>query len=144
MMLTLLSRPEYEQWLYSIPSRYASVRSSTARFFTTSPTTAVVQGAIYFRGGYELRVSELVDFAAGDILDYGYEVWSQGQKLRWYDPQPHPNEPTLASTYPHHEHTPPDVKHHRVPAPGLSFTRPNLPLLIEGIEQDLAQATERS
>jgi hypothetical protein len=57
---------------------------------------------------------------------------------RWlYDPQPHPNDPTLASTYPHHKHIPPDIKHHRIPAPGLSFDRPNLPLLIEEVERSL-------
>ncbi|MGC9398114.1 MAG: toxin-antitoxin system TumE family protein [Anaerolineae bacterium] len=40
----------------------------------------------------------------------------------WYDPTPHPNDSSLASTHPHHKHVPPDVKHHRIPAPGLSFT----------------------
>jgi hypothetical protein len=44
-----------------------------------------------------------------------------------------PNDPTLASTHPHHKHIPPDIKHHRIPAPGLSFTQPNLPFLIEEI-----------
>lgn len=43
----------------------------------------------------------------------------------------------LASTHPHHKHIPPDIKHNRIPAPGLSFTRPNLPFLIEEIERDL-------
>jgi hypothetical protein len=28
-----------------------------------------------------------------------------------------------------------DIKHHRIPAPELSFTRPNLPVLIEEIER---------
>jgi hypothetical protein len=28
----------------------------------------------------------------------------------------------------------PDVKHHRIPAPEMSFTRPNLPVLIREIE----------
>jgi hypothetical protein len=79
----------------------------------------------------------LVDFAAGEILDYGYEVWRSGEKLYWYDPQPHPGDPTLASTDPHHKHIPPDIKHHRIPAPGLSFDRPNLPLLIEEIAASL-------
>jgi len=32
---------------------------------------------------------------------------------------------------------PPDINHHRIPAPDLSFTRPNLPLLIEEIEREL-------
>ena len=139
-MTHLLSRPDYEQWLYAIPDTYASVRSSTVRFYTTSATTGVVQGTIFFHSGHELRVTELVDFAVGDILDYGYEVWQGNEKLYWYDPQPHPNDPTLASTYPHHKHIPPDIKHNRVPAPGLSFTQPNSPLLIGEIERELIEA----
>jgi hypothetical protein len=138
-MTYLLSRPDYEQWLYTIPGTYASVRSSTVRFYTTSATTGVVQGTIFFHGGHELRVTELVDFAVGDILDYGYEVWQGGEKLYWYDPQPHPDDPTLASTHPHHKHMPPDIKHNRIPAPGLSFTQPNLPLLIREIERELIE-----
>jgi hypothetical protein len=135
-MTLLLSRPAYERWLYAIPATYRCVRTSTLRFFTTSATTAVIEGIITFRSGHQLRVSELVDFAAGEILDYGYEVWLRDEKLYWYDPQPHPNDLTLASTDPHHKHTPPDIKHHRIPAPGLSFDRPNLPRLIEEIERD--------
>ena len=73
-MTLLLSRPNYERWLYAIPATYASVRASTLCFFTTSAT-------------------------------------------------------------PHHKHVSPDIKHHRIPAPGLSFDRPNLPLLIEEIER---------
>jgi len=134
-MTLLLSRPDYERWLYAIPATYVSARASTLRFFTTSATTAVVVGSISFRSGHELRVSELVDFAAGEILDYGYEIWLDGAKLYWYDPQPHPNDPTLASTDPHHKHIPPDIKHHRIPAPGLSFDELNLPQLIEEIER---------
>ena len=55
----------------------------------------------------------------------------------WYDSFPHPNDPSLASTDPHHKHVPPNIKHHRVPAPDLSFTRPNLPFLIEEIERQV-------
>lgn len=53
----------------------------------------------------------------------------------WYDSQPHPDDLTLSSTDPHHKHVPPNIKHHRVPAPQMSFTRPNLPVLIEEIEE---------
>jgi hypothetical protein len=48
---------------------------------------------------------------------------------------PHPNVPELRSTHPHHKHVPPDIKHHRIPAPEMSFTRPNLPFLIEEVER---------
>jgi len=58
-------------------------------------------------------------------------------KLYWYDSQPHPNDAVLASTYPHHKHVPPNIKHNRIPAPDLSFTRPNLPFLIEEIEREI-------
>jgi hypothetical protein len=33
-------------------------------------------------------------------------------------------------TFPHHLHEPPDIKHNRKPAPGISFTVPNFPTLI--------------
>ena len=46
----------------------------------------------------------------------------------------HPNESSLQSTHPHHKHIPPDIKHHRIPAPAMSFSRPNLPTLIREIE----------
>jgi hypothetical protein len=40
---------------------------------------------------------------------------------------------TLTS-HPHHKHVPPGVKHNRIPAPEMSFTRPNLPVLIRETE----------
>jgi hypothetical protein len=48
---------------------------------------------------------------------------------------PHPNDPTLASTLPHHKHIPPDIKHHRIPATEMSYNRPNLPAIINEIEE---------
>lgn len=65
----------------------------------------------------------------------GYEVWRGDEKLYWYDPQPHPNDPELQSTHPHHKHVPPDIKHQRIPAPGMSFDQPNLPLVIEEVQR---------
>jgi len=40
----------------------------------------------------------------------------------------------LASTFPLHKHVPPDIKHHRIPAPEMSFTQPNLLVLVREIE----------
>lgn len=68
------------------------------------------------------------------IDSYGYEVWNDSEKLYWYDSQPHPHIPSLATTDPHHKHVPPDIKRNRIPAPNLTFTEPNLPFLIEEIE----------
>jgi hypothetical protein len=41
-----------------------------------------------------------------------------------------------------HKHIPPDIKHHRVPAPEMSFTRSNLPLLLREIEALIEQGNE--
>jgi len=58
------------------------------------------------------------------------------------DPQPHPDDPMLASTHPHHKHVSPDIKHNRIPAPGLTFDQPNFPFLIREIEETLLRFTE--
>lgn len=76
------------------------------------------------------------------IQGYSYAVSRGEERLYWYDPQPHPNEPTLASTHPHHKHVPPNIKRNRIPAPGLSFAEPNLPLLIEEIQQNLLSTSD--
>lgn len=68
------------------------------------------------------------------ITAYGYEVYQEEQRLFWYDDFPHPDDSVLAATHPHHKHVPPDIKHNRVPAPEMSFTQPNLPVLILEIE----------
>ncbi|MBX3052939.1 MAG: hypothetical protein KF753_15765 [Caldilineaceae bacterium] len=77
---------------------------------------------------------EELDFGDGLITSYGYEVYRGQEKLYWYDDFPHPDDPTLASTHPHHKHVPPNIKRNRIPAPGLSFEKPNLSLLIDEIE----------
>jgi len=69
------------------------------------------------------------------VIDwYGYEVWRGDEKLFWYDSQPHPDDPTLQSTHPHHKHIHPNIKHHRIPAPEMSFREPNLPVVIREVE----------
>ncbi len=81
--------------------------------------------------GVRLRMREELDFDAGLISAYGYEFYRGDERLCWFDDFPHPNDPELASTFPHHKHLPPDIRHHRVPAPEMSFSKPNLPFLIE-------------
>ena len=73
------------------------------------------------------------DHVPGRIREYGYEVWQNGQLRYWYDSQPHPDDPKLAETHPHHKHVDPDIKRHRIPPPGLSFQGPNIPFLLEEI-----------
>lgn len=98
---------------------------------------ARVVGELTFAGGHKLVIRERLTSEDGDLRleRYSYEGWYNTDLLYWYDSQPHPNNPALASTHPHHKHVPPDIKHNRIPAPGLTFIEPNLPLLIAEIEQ---------
>lgn len=124
------SRAEYENLLYALTNRYAEVTASTLRLYSNSATTAFVRGVVQFRNGLELRVFEYLDLTDGELLDYSYEVFRGDEKIRWYDPQPHPEDAVVKQTFPHHFHVEPDIKHHRLPAPGISSTAPNLPTLI--------------
>jgi hypothetical protein len=133
MPLTL--RAAYDQILYTLPQTYSQIiASSTVRLYTTSASTAKVEGDIYFVNGLRLHIRDIVDFGQGLIRDYSYTVYRGDEKICWYDPQPHPENPALASTFPHHRHEPPDIKHNRKPAPGISFHAPNLPTLIADCE----------
>lgn len=75
-----------------------------------------------------LCVHEILDFLQGCVLPFRYEVtrcippfseralpsadgycavdYSRKEKLYWYDSQPHPNDPILQNTHPHHKHVP--------------------------------------
>lgn len=76
---------------------------------------------------------EEIDFDAHLIVSYGYEVYKGDERLYCYDDFPHPDDPHLASTFPHHKHIPPNIKHNRRPAELLGFDRPNLPAIIDEI-----------
>lgn len=127
----------YGELIYSLQDRYPSIKRSTLVLATISPTLAKLEGQVTFEGDVILDVWELVDFEAGRIRSYSYEIYQAGEKIAWYDPFEHPYIPELASTYPHHKHIPPDIKHNRVPAPGISFEQPNLLTLIEEIEREI-------
>jgi len=118
-----------------------TVEHSSVTVWSASPFTGIAEGEVFFSKGFRLRMREELDFDAGLITSYGYEVYRGAEKLYWYDDFPHPNDPSLASTHPHHKHVPPDIKRHRIPAPGLSFIKPNLGLLFQEIEE-LIQKTE--
>jgi len=127
----------YGKLIYSLQERYASVRRSTLVLASIGPTLAKLEGQVIFENDVVLDVWELVDFAVGQIRNYSYEIYQAGEKIAWYDPFEHPHIAELASTYPHHKHILPDLKHNRIPAPGISFGQPNLPTLIEEIEREV-------
>jgi uncharacterized protein DUF6516 len=111
---------------------------STVVVWPASPYTGIAEGEVVFVHGVHWRMREELDFAAGLIASYGYEVYRGDERLYWYDDFPPPQDPSLAATFPHHKHVPPDIKHHRIPAPDISFARPNLPVLLQEIEALIA------
>ena len=127
----VFSRTEYERFLYSLTEQYPDILRSTLQLHTNSARTALIRGTVYFKNGLELRLFEYVDTTDGEIFEYSYAVYRDGVKIRWYDPQPHPENPALAANFPHHYHEQPDIKHNRITAVNITFAVPNLPSLID-------------
>jgi hypothetical protein len=130
----LKSLSAYSRFIAEILDR-STVERSTVSVWSDSPYTGTAEGEVVFTRGFRLRLREELDFDAGLITSYGYEVYREEERLYWYDDFPHPTDPALASTLPHHKHVPPDIKHNRIPAWEISFTRPNLPVVIKEIEE---------
>ncbi|MBN1873985.1 MAG: hypothetical protein JXA33_07130 [Anaerolineae bacterium] len=134
-MNPLTSLSEYERFIYTLQQHYPAILRSTLVLIRRGSYYADVRGELMFADDYRLVIFERLRCLDEDltIAAYGYEIWHANEKLCWYDSQAHPHDVTLASTHPHHKHVPPDIKHHRIPAPGLSFMPPNLPSLIEEV-----------
>lgn len=126
----------YEEFVYTLKQQFASIERSTLVIARRGTRTATMQGELALPQGYRIVVRERLSFDAGAVVieDYGYELWHLQDRIAWYDSQPHPSDPSLASSHPHHKHVSPDIKHNRIPAPAMSFTQPNLPALIHEIE----------
>lgn len=140
-MTPFQSLPDYEDFVYHILTQFPRVRRSTLTIIRRHKYRAEVVGELYLDQEYRLSIYEHITWERGEVMieGYSYEGWRGSEKLYWYDSQPHPDNPTLASTHPHHKHIPPDMKHHRIPAPGLSFTQPNLSFLIGEMESLLGK-----
>jgi len=130
----LASAKAYEEFIYALPDSFPILEYSTLTVVRTSVDTARIEGDLHFPRETILRVQQFVDFHERVIRTYSYELYQRGEKVWWYDPWPHPQDRKLASTHPHHKHLGPNIKRNRVPAPGLSFAQPNLPLLIREIK----------
>lgn len=124
------TRAEYESLIYGVTEKHTEIKESTLRLYSTSALTAIMEGEVLLSNGLKLRVMEVLDFKDQRIVNYSYTIYRSEEKVRWYDPQPHPDNPALAETFPHHYHADPDIKHNRLPAHGISFTEPNLETLI--------------
>ena len=135
------SLPEYETFAYTLPQQYPFILHSTLIVTRRGQYIAELTGELAFLGGYRLIVYERLTWDIGTLTieGYSYEVLAGNDKIYWYDSQPHPSDSKLTSTHPHHKHIPPDIKHHRILAPELSFTHPNLPFLLHEIKTTLLQ-----
>lgn len=124
---------DYELFLYTLVERSPIISRSTLVFVRVGVAMARVSGELFLQNGIRISVRERVIFDRLPLLidGYGYEIWREDEKIYWYDSQPHPNDPALQSTHPHHKHIPPDIKHNRIPAPEMKFTQPNIPWLVE-------------
>ncbi len=127
---------DYEKFVYGLHNTFPSVKSSSLVVIPRGKRTAVLRGQLVFQDGYRLMIQERLSFDADEVLieSYGYEIWHDSDKIAWYDSQPHPHISELAINHPHHKHVAPNIKSNRIPAPHLSFTQANLPVLIEEIE----------
>jgi len=136
---------DYEEFVYTLKEHYPAIQRSTLVVVPRGKRVAVLQGELAFERGYRVIVRERLSMDNGTVVIefYGYEIWHSANKIAWYDAQPHPDDPSLQSTFPHHKHVPPNIKHNRIPAPQMSFTRPNLPALIEEIEHLIQKAGDK-
>ena len=120
---------DYELLFYTLTEQFPVIQRSTLRLIRRGTTLARVEGELYFEKDVWIAIRERI------VDEYGYEIRQKEKKLYWYDSQPPPNDSTLQRTHPHHKHIPPDMKHNRIPAEGMSFAQPNLPILIHEIQE---------
>ena len=131
-----LRTPEdYELYIYKLKEKYPCIQSSALTFVRRGASLARVSSELHFTTNIRLIIHERIIFdRLPAIIDsYGYEFWQGDKKQYWYDSQPHPNDPNLQSTHPHHKHIQPNIKNNRIPASRISFTHPNLDFLIDEI-----------
>ena len=135
------SLPEYENFVYTLSQQYPYILHSTLIVTRRGRYMAELTGELAFPSGHRLVVYERLTWDIGPLIieGYSYEVWDSNDKVYWYDSQPHPADLDLVSTQPHHKHILPNIKHHRVPAPELSFTHPNITFLLHEIKTTLLQ-----
>jgi hypothetical protein len=104
----------YENFIYSLQQQFPSIRQSTLVLIPHGPAFAELTGTLLFDFDVSLEVWEDLDFDQRVIQGYSYAVNRDAERLYWYDSQPHPHDPSLASTHPHHKHIPPNIKRNRI------------------------------
>ena len=88
---SLKSLVEYSKLIALLQNR-STIEHSTLSVWSDSPFTGIVEGEIFFLNDFRLRIREELDFDAGLITSYGYEIYHGKERLCWYDDFPHPND----------------------------------------------------
>lgn len=124
-----LSSPvAYAAFIYTLPARHPVIQRSTLAYIPSGALFGRVEGILFFAGNVTLCILEQLNFELAIIASYGYEIararlapedshfppavrycqanYPHKDKLYWYDSFPHPHDPLLASTHPHHKHAP--------------------------------------
>lgn len=126
----------YSAFVYTLQERHPFVTTSTLALASVGAALGKLQGHVDCGSDIHLEVFELVDFAVGRIRTYSDEVYRAAEKLCWYDAWEHPEDASLSATFPHHKHLLPNLRDHRVPAPGISFGSPNLDVVLADIRRE--------
>jgi hypothetical protein len=130
----LASPSDYSIFIHKLPQRYASIQRSSLVYIPLGTQSGKATGMVFFANNVTLCIQEFLNFELQVIEGYGYEVsrslvsfdplpsteeycgasYPYKEKLYWYDSFPHPHDPTLASTHPHHKHVPPNIKRNHI------------------------------
>ncbi len=70
----LKSLADYSRFVTELLGQ-SNVKYSTVAVRSESPYTGIAEGDVFFTNGLRLRMREEVDFDAGLIVSYGYEVY---------------------------------------------------------------------
>ena len=70
----ICSLSDYSRFVAELLDR-PSVQRSTVTVWSASRYTGITEGEVFFTNGIRLRLREELDFDAGLITSYGYEIY---------------------------------------------------------------------
>jgi hypothetical protein len=137
MTTVLQTIEDYELFLYTLQDQFTSIKRSSIALIRKGASLARVSGEIFFAREFRIVIRERILYHCTPIVVdwYGYEIWKGDQKICRYDCQPHPDDPELKISYPHHKHILPNLNRNRIPASHMSFNRANIPEIIQEVEE---------
>jgi len=125
----LRSLADYSRFVVALLDR-PTVERSTVVVWSTGPYTGVAEGEIFFSQGFRLRIREELDFDAGFITMK--HIWVRNDcigKMTFLILMTRRWSRLFLTTSMFH------LTSNAIPAPEIRFTRPNLPVIIQEIEE---------